>query len=186
MLVPAAELMSASVPEDVAIHQDSISLWPGGSCYTRETLNRKSVMSRFGTELHQAGLRTNESVPVTVRLDSLCPTDCLESNWEFFETIAPKVIQPEASTGEQGPVGSFAKRGAGCLRESLGRPKSFEAVSVVPEDAVFRAHPDESRTVLVELSNREIAEPFGVPEGAEAELLGPERARCQPQDDHYT
>jgi EAL domain-containing protein (putative c-di-GMP-specific phosphodiesterase class I) len=41
--------------------------------------------------LHQAGFGPEESVPFPIRLDTLRPTNGLERDWKFLESIAPQV-----------------------------------------------------------------------------------------------
>ncbi len=50
--------------------------------------------------------------------------------------------------------------------------KRFEAISVVAEDAVFRAHPHETQSILINLPHCEVVEAFRCAEGANTVFLG--------------
>lgn len=140
-------------------------------------MQSKSRLSRRGIEFKQTGVGAEESVAVAVRLNPFRPADGFEGDRKFFETIAGEVVKPEASTREQGAIGRFTKSGAGCFRKSLGWPEGLEAVAVVPEDTVFRAYPEKAGAILIDLSNREIAESFGGTKRAETELLRTQRGK---------
>jgi hypothetical protein len=70
-------------------------------------------------------------------------------------------------------------------RNSLLRSKSLEAFPVVPEDTVFRAHPNETRVILIDLPDREVIEALRDREGAETVFLSGQNPRCQVQKGKY-
>ena len=129
--------------------------------------------------LHKTGVRANKRVPFPIRPDALCPTDRLENDWKLFETIARQLIESEVSSNQKRSIGSVAKRGARSGENPLLRSKSFEAFPVVPEDTVFRAHPNETHAVLVDLPYREVVETFCDPKVAEIVFLSVQDPGCK-------
>ena len=144
--------------------------------------NYKSILSGLGIEFLQTRLGAEKSVSLSIRLNALRPTDRLERDWKFFEAVAVQVVEAEASAGQQRTIGSFAKCGRRGDGNSLCGPKSLEAIAVVAEDAVFRAHPNEAFAVFVYLPHRKVCQTICVPEGAETVLLG-KKSPCREQQD---
>src|ERR1700690_3512904 len=128
-------------------------------------------MPGFGIELHKTGVRANKRVPFPVRLDALCPTDRLEDYWKLFEMVARQLVEPEVPSNQQRPVRGVAKRCTRSGRNPLFRSKSLEVFPVVPEDTVFRAHPNEAHAVLVDLPDRKVIEAVCDPEVAKIVFL---------------
>jgi hypothetical protein len=67
----------------------------------------------------------------------------------------------------------------------LRRPKGLKALPVVPVYAVFRAYPDETNLILVNLPHCQVAETFRVPERTKAVFLGKQHPGRQQQKDAY-
>jgi hypothetical protein len=139
-------------------------------------------MPGFGIELHKTGVRANKRVPFPVRLDALCPTDRLENDGKLFEMVARQLVESEAPSNQQRSVRGVAKRCTRSGRNPLLRSKSLESFPVVAEDTVFRAHPNETHAVLVDLPDREVIEAFCDPEVAEIVFLSAQDLGCQHEE----
>src|ERR1017187_860937 len=184
--VHAAQLLSAPVPQDVAIHGNAIGARPGCSGRSRKPAHGEPIVPGFGIELHQTGVSANKRVPFPIRLDTLCPTDRLEIDGKLLETVARQLVEPEVSSHQKRAIGSVAKRSARSGRNSLLRSKRLEAFPVVPENAVLRAHPNETRAVLIDLPDGKVAEAFRDPEVAEVILLSARDHGCQQEEGEYS
>ena len=147
--------------------------------------HRESILPGFGIELHKTGVGANKRVPFPIRLDALCPTDRLENDGKLFETVARQLVKSEVPSNQKRSIGSVAKRGARSGRNPLLRSKSLEAFPVVPEDTVFRAHPNETHAVLVDLPDREVIEAFCDPEVAEIVFLSAQDPGRQHEESEY-
>jgi hypothetical protein len=148
-------------------------------------LHREPNLPGFGIELHKTGVCANKRVPFPIRLDALCPTDRLENDWKFFETVARQLVESEVPSNQKRSIGSLANRSTRSGRNPLLRSKGLEAFPVVPEDTVFRAHPNETYAVLVDLPDCEVVEAFCDPEVAEIVFLSAQDPGRQHEESEY-
>jgi hypothetical protein len=116
----------------------------------------------------------------------LRPTDRLENDWNLPETVASQLVKSEVASNQKRSIGSVAKRGARSGWNPLLRSKSLEAFPVVPEDTVFRAHPNESYPILVDSPDREVVEAFCNPEVAEIVFLSAQDPGPQREEGKYS
>ena len=138
----------------------------------RNPAHRERILAGFGSQLDKPRVRTQEGVPLPIGLYSLCRINRIEDGGGLFEALAAQPVEPEAAPHQQGAIGSIAKGRLVGKRKPLRRPKGLKPLTVVAEDAVFRAHPEEARAVLVNLQNCQVAKPFSIPQCAKTVFLG--------------
>ena len=168
--------LPASIPEDVAIHQNTVDIGPDAAGALGETCARQILPVRA----RNASSIRPESVPRKVWPFPSDWMPCaqltvLKGMVKFLETVAAQAVESKGSAGQKRAVGSFAKCRNRRDRNPLRRPKRLETIPVVAENAVFRAHPNEAPTVLVDLPHREVVEPFRASEGAKTIFLRAKR-----------
>src|SRR5271154_7212347 len=88
ILAHAAEFVSAPVPQNVAISQNTINRRSGSSRRLRKLSLGEPIMSGFGIQFDQTRVGAKEGVSLAIRLDALEWTDRVESNGNFFEGVA--------------------------------------------------------------------------------------------------
>jgi hypothetical protein len=99
--------------------------------------------------------------------------------------VARKLVESEVPSNQKRAIRGVAKRGARSGRNPLLQSKRLKALPVVPKDAVFRAHPNETHAVLVDLPDREVIEAFCDPKVAEIVFLSTHDPGRQQQEGEY-
>ena len=171
--------MSASVPDDIAIQQDAVDIWPGRSVCPWKRPDIELVLSRFRIQFHKSGIRADVHMPFPIRLDALSPANRFERELELLEMRACEMVEAEISSYQERSIGSLAKRRSGSGLDPLAGSERLEAFPVISEDPVLGAHPKESGTILIYLTDREIGKPFRDAEIPEAVLLREQGLACE-------
>jgi hypothetical protein len=179
--VQAAQFAPASVPDAVAVGQNAVGRRPRCSLRPRNPAHGKLALAGLGGKLDKPRVCAQERMALSIGLDSLRPIDGLEDAGDLYKALATQPVEPEASPHQQRTVGSIAKGRLVGRGQPLRLPKCLKPLAVVAKDSVFRAHPDETRAILVDLPNRQVAEPFCISEGVKAIFLGAQSPTGQQQ-----
>jgi hypothetical protein len=177
----AAQFMTAPVPEHVAFHEYSLGTCIGGARRLGKGTCREALLSRFGSNFYQTGVRAEKRVTFSVRLDALGPTDSFEVALEFLEAVALQMVKPNRASHQKRSVGSISKRRCRASRNSLCQPKGLEAIAIESVYAVLRTDPEKFDAILVDLEHTQVVQSLCGTEAAKTILL---RAQCPGRQQH--
>ena len=183
-LAGVAQFQPAAIPQSGSIHQNAVGLGAGCAGRLGKRVHENSGLAWQRREFHKSGLGSQVGVPFPIGLNALGPTDSFERGGNLLEAVAEQAIQSKISPHQKRAVRSFAKCRDGVGRHPAHRPKSLKALSVEAVDSFFRAHPEESRAVLVDLPHGQVFQPLGVSEGAKAVFLSAQWPACHSQQQH--